>query len=66
MPVMTEQTEQNKQTTDTDMSDRRVEAALAEPEVVDAYEFFVGAGMVTRSGSVNPVSIYAVDPLAGS
>jgi lipoprotein-releasing system permease protein len=42
---------------DADLSD-----ILALPEVESAYEFFLGAGMLTRSGSVNPVAIYGIDP----
>jgi lipoprotein-releasing system permease protein len=34
-------------------------------EVVNAYEFFLGAGMLTRSGAVNPVAIYGIDPEDG-
>lgn len=33
--------------------------------VVNAYEFFLGAGMLTRSGAVNPVAIYGIDPEDG-
>ena len=38
---------------------RRCDAITA---VEDAYDFFLGAGMVTRGGAVNPVSVYGVDP----
>jgi lipoprotein-releasing system permease protein len=38
-----------------------VRAALADPEVVNAFDFFMGAGMVTRNGAVNPVTIYGID-----
>ncbi|MFW6092769.1 MAG: FtsX-like permease family protein [Pseudomonadota bacterium] len=31
------------------------------PEVTAAYNFFVGAGMVTAGGAVNPVSLYGID-----
>lgn len=46
-----------------------VAALLAEgafPEVRDAYPFFIGSGMVTRAGAVNPVSVYGVDAAAGA
>ena len=42
-----------------------VQAALDHPEVVNAFDFFMGAGMVTRNGGVNPVTIYGIEP-AGS
>ncbi len=32
-----------------------------EVEVIQKFDFFVGAGMVTRNGRVNPVSIYGID-----
>jgi lipoprotein-releasing system permease protein len=35
------------------------------PGVVNAYEFFLGAGMLTRGGAVNPVAIYGIDPEDG-
>jgi lipoprotein-releasing system permease protein len=38
-----------------------VRAAVAHPEVENAFDFFVGAGMVTRNGAVNPVTIYGID-----
>lgn len=37
-------------------------AAIIEPVAADhAFDFFMGSGMVTRNGAVNPVSIYAID-----
>ena len=45
-----------------DASDGRLDDILAMESVVDAYEFFLGAGMLTRSGVVNPVAIYGIDP----
>ncbi len=42
-------------------SDAAVQTALQSPEVVNSFNFFVGAGMVTRSGAVNPVTIYGID-----
>ena len=30
--------------------------------VVGGYDFFLGAGMVTKNGAVNPVTVYGVDP----
>jgi len=41
-----------------------VEGVLAEAdfaEVRHAYPFFIGSGMVTRAGAVNPVSVYGID-----
>ncbi|MEJ2088482.1 MAG: FtsX-like permease family protein [Gammaproteobacteria bacterium] len=42
--------------------DPRVEPILAMPDVVSGFEFFMGAGMVTKHGAVNPVSVYGIDP----
>lgn len=37
-------------------------SGVIEHEQIDqAFDFFMGAGMVTRNGAVNPVSIYAID-----
>ena len=47
-----------KRVTDPDMQN-----ITQQPGVVSAYDFFVGAGMVTRNGAVNPVTIYGIDPL---
>ncbi len=44
------------------LTDPGMQAVLDMPEVVDAYEFFLGAGMLTHGGSVNPVGIYGIDP----
>ncbi len=30
--------------------------------VVGGYDFFLGAGMVTKNGAVNPVTVYGIDP----
>jgi lipoprotein-releasing system permease protein len=37
----------------------------ADPRVVDAFDFFTGDGMVTARGTVNPVSVYGLDPGVG-
>ena len=44
------------------MTDERMVDVLDIPAVLEGYEFFMGAGMLTRSGAVNPVSIYGIDP----
>ena len=44
-----------------DASDPRIAVIATKPEVENAYQFFLGAGMVTRNGAVNPVSIYGID-----
>lgn len=44
------------------LRDAHVQEVLGFDEVVNAYEFFLGAGMLTRSGAVNPVAIYGIDP----
>ncbi len=44
------------------LPDAQVRKVLEFDEVVNAYEFFLGAGMLTRSGAVNPVAIYGIDP----
>lgn len=43
------------------LNEPEVRAALEHPEVVNAFDFFIGAGMVTRNGAVNPVTIYGID-----
>jgi lipoprotein-releasing system permease protein len=43
-------------------ADHRLEDVRALESVEEAYEFFLGAGMLTRSGAVNPVGIYGIDP----
>lgn len=48
------------------VTDSRLTTIRAREEVVDAYGFFLGAGMLTRSGMVNPVAIYGIDPEDGS
>jgi len=48
--------------TDSSLSDADLGDVLSMPEVENAYAFFLGAGMLTRSGSVNPVAIYGIDP----
>ena len=45
-----------------DTEDQRLTDIQALEGVVDAYDFFLGAGMLTRSGAVNPVAIYGIDP----
>lgn len=44
-------------TADADLAD-----IVAHDAVTGAHDFFVGAGMVTRGGAVNPVSVYGIDP----
>ncbi|MEM8769350.1 MAG: FtsX-like permease family protein [Pseudomonadota bacterium] len=44
------------------IDDERVRRALDDEAVVNGYEFFLGAGMLTRGGAVNPVSVYGIDP----
>lgn len=34
---------------------------LARAEVIGSFDFFMGSGMVTRSGAVHPVTIYGID-----
>ncbi len=46
----------------TSMEDERVLQVLESDGVVNGYEFFLGAGMLTRGGAVNPVSVYGIDP----
>jgi len=41
-----------------------VQALTARDEVESVHDFFEGAGMVTHGGSVNPVTIYGIDPRA--
>jgi lipoprotein-releasing system permease protein len=54
-----------KQLLDADLTEFLNEsAAVADPTIVGAYDFFLGAGMVTQNGAVNPVSIYGIDPTA--
>ncbi len=47
---------------DVALSDSRVDEVRGFDEVLNAYEFFLGAGMLTRSSVVNPVAIYGIDP----
>ncbi|MCZ6617052.1 MAG: FtsX-like permease family protein [Gammaproteobacteria bacterium] len=42
-------------------ADEDVMRLADEPAVVQKFNFFLGAGMVTRNGRVNPVSIYGID-----
>ena len=42
-------------------ADEDVKRLANEPAVVQKFNFFVGAGMVTRNSRVNPVSIYGID-----
>lgn len=44
------------------LSDPDIRRIMEMDVVVNAYEFFLGAGMVTRAGAVNPVAVYGVDP----
>ncbi len=46
------------------VDDPGVAELRARPGVTAAYNFFVGAGMVTAAGAVNPVTIYGVDDSA--
>lgn len=41
-------------------SDAEIARLIDHPEVVSVDDFFTGSGMVTRSGSVHPVSVYGV------
>lgn len=41
-----------------------VAAVRNRPGILAAYNFFVGAGMVTSGGTVNPVTVYGVDDSA--
>lgn len=41
-------------------ADQRLQM-VSQPEVVTAFDFFMGAGMVTRGGGVHPVTIYGID-----
>lgn len=50
----------------TALADPRLASVRGYEEVVSAYEFFLGAGMLTRSGAVNPVAIYGIDPADGN
>ncbi|MGD8417060.1 MAG: FtsX-like permease family protein [Pseudomonadales bacterium] len=44
------------------MADPRTPEVLAVDGVASGYDFFVGAGMLTHNGAVNPVSVYGLDP----
>jgi lipoprotein-releasing system permease protein len=44
------------------VADERLADIRDLPAVANAYEFFVGAGMLTRSGAVSPVAVYGIDP----
>lgn len=44
------------------LTDPRMPEIVAQEAVQSAYEFFLGAGMLTRSGAVNPVAVYGIDP----
>ncbi|MFP6815892.1 MAG: FtsX-like permease family protein [Pseudomonadales bacterium] len=43
-----------------------VRNALEHPEIVNAFDFFLGDGMVTRDGAVNPVTIYGINATGGT
>ena len=47
-----------------DADSPRMQAVREHPRVVSTYNFFVGAGMVTAAGAVNPVSVYGIDQTA--
>jgi lipoprotein-releasing system permease protein len=44
------------------VADPEVRDAMAIEGVTSGYDFFLGAGMLTRNGAVNPVTIYGIDP----
>jgi lipoprotein-releasing system permease protein len=48
-----------------DIGDSGIAAVRANPRVVAAFNFFTGDGMVTARGTVNPVSVYALDGSIG-
>ncbi len=43
------------------VADAEVGVLLDRAEVVGSFDFFMGSGMVTRSGSVHPVTLYGID-----
>ena len=43
-----------------------VRTVLEHPEIVNAFDFFLGDGMVTRNGAVNPVTIYGINATGGT
>lgn len=48
----------------TTAGDENIERLREHPRVVSLYNFFVGAGMATAGGAVNPVTIYGIDETA--
>lgn len=44
------------------LTDPRMAEITDQEAVQGAYQFFLGAGMLTRSGAVNPVAVYGIDP----
>ncbi len=47
-------------------SDPRMAEILSLPGVTGGYDFFMGHGMLTSSGVVNPVTVYGLDPTDAS
>jgi lipoprotein-releasing system permease protein len=43
------------------VTDPNVGSLLDRPEIVGSFDFFLGSGMVTRSGAVHPVTVYGLD-----
>ncbi|MCZ6710418.1 MAG: FtsX-like permease family protein [Gammaproteobacteria bacterium] len=48
------------------LDEPEVRTALEHPEIVNAFDFFLGDGMVTRNGGVNPVTIYGINATGGT
>lgn len=46
------------------LEDADLEALRSQPRVQSAYNFFIGAGMATARGAVNPVTVYGIDETA--
>lgn len=42
-------------------SDPRIAGLTDHPRIRERYNFFIGAGMATASGAVNPVAVYGID-----
>lgn len=47
-----------------ELTDADLDTLREHPRVVAAYNFFVGAGMATARGAVNPVTVYGIDDSA--
>jgi len=45
---------------DRKLSDQGIDQLVENPEIIGVADFFTGAGMVTQSGNVYPVSIYGI------